>query len=328
MNAYLNLDNMHRTNYALLDFGTGRKLEQFGPVILDRPAPAAKGRIAAPHLWKLADAKFIEKSEKGHQNDDCRGDWIPQTERGFNYFPKTVEIAPSEKSFWAIAFDNFVLDLKGTPFGHLGIFPEQQNNWRRITKLLNMIGDKTDRPIRVLNLFAYTGGSTMAAACTSANIEVTHLDASKSVVEWAKRNAAANQIGVGPHRGRIRWIIEDALQFVKREKRRQNKYDAVILDPPSYGHGHGHDGKRWEFGKHLPILLSELAHLWSDRPIFSLLTAHTPLFYAKNLHDLTREAGWPRLAKITEETLFLTDETGRSLESGQCVWGESTSFPD
>ena len=158
-----------------------------------------------------------------------------------------------------------VLELKRTNFGHLGLFPEQAANWPWIAEQV-----ASAPAMRVLNLFAYTGGSTLAAAAAGA--EVVHVDAAKNIVAWARRNAALSGLADAP----IHWIAEDALKFVKRELRRENRYDAVILDPPSYGHG-AH-GEVWRLSQHLPRLLELCGQLTAGRRRFMLLTCHTPDF--------------------------------------------------
>jgi 23S rRNA (cytosine1962-C5)-methyltransferase len=259
--------------YALRDFGNGRKLEQFGNFLFDRPCPsAAETEKKKTALWKNADFRFIDENKK---NNAERGQWLPDTPKRFT-----------------LSFNLFSLELRGTPFGHLGIFPEQIPNWQRIRHLVkNTVKPASARPLRVLNLFAYTGGSSLAAADLSS--EVVHIDSSESVVKWAKCNAELNGITSG-----IRFIAEDARRFVKREIKRNNRYDAVILDPPSYGHGT--KSEVWQLEKHLPELLEGIAILLNDNPAFLLLTAHKPSYGSGVLADMLSAAGLCRMFSKTE----------------------------
>ncbi len=276
--------------YELLDFGDGRRLERFGDVTLDRPCPAAEGIVRADlAAWPRADARF-------DRGDAQEGQWtcrrtLPQT--------------------WTIAHGPLVLELKRTAFGHLGVFPEQAANWQWIAEQIGQ-----SRPIRVLNLFAYTGGSTLAAAVAGA--EVAHVDAARNIVAWARRNAAHSGLADAP----VRWIAEDAVKFVKRELRRGNRYDAVILDPPSYGHGT--HGEVWRLAGHLPRLLELCAQLTGPQRRFMLLTCHTPEFEPARLARLMTDA----LDSATEHggrdvidtrPLTIRAATGRELPSGVAV---------
>jgi len=219
----------------LLNSGNGRKLERFGSVLIERPSLQAvwpsQGDFAP------ADATFTR---------DPGGKWT---------FLK--ELPDS----WIVEIEGIRFKLAYTDFGHLGIFPEQRGSW-------NWIRSETEQGARVLNLFAYSGGSTFAAAQGGAH--VTHLDASKKMVAWAKENAALNQLGG------IRWIVDDALKFLKREVRRGSKYDAIILDPPSFGRGA--KGEVFKIEKDLSALLSCCGELLSDHPLYFLISCHSPGF--------------------------------------------------
>jgi 23S rRNA (cytosine1962-C5)-methyltransferase len=229
--------------YELLDFGDGRKLEQIAGRIVDRPCPAADGKSQSrPEIWKQAEGKFIRAAEEGH--------WQPKS------------FAPDD---WHVAWNQSRLSLKPTKFGHLGLFAEQAENWQWITKRITA----ANQP-KILNLFGYTGGSTLAAAAAGA--EVVHVDAAKNVVQWARRNAELSGLADAP----IRWIAEDATKFVERELKRDNKYDAVILDPPSYGHGP--KGEVWKVQRDLMPLLRSIGKLTEGRRQFILLTCHSPGF--------------------------------------------------
>ena len=228
--------------YQLLDFGAGRKLERFGPYVLDRPAPAAHDAVPRDGaLWSQADARY----ERG------------KGERGRWSFTRAIDHS------WHVHHGPLALEVKLTEFGHLGIFPEQAENWTWIARQVRAAG----RPMKVLNLFAYTGGGTLAAAAAGA--EVTHVDAAAGVVTWARRNAHASRLNDAP----IRWITEDALKFARRELKRGQRYDAVILDPPGYGHGPR--GETWKLDERLGELLAACLELTADRRRFILLSCHS-----------------------------------------------------
>ncbi len=243
--------------YQLVDFGDARKLERFGLVMLDRPCPAAEGfRPANPDIWKTATARY-------DRGDAERGRWT-----------KLAKL-PSD---WTLSHDPFRLGLKLTPFGHVGVFAEQAVSWDWIARQ----AARAARPLRVLNLFAYTGGSSLAAAAVGC--EVTHVDAANNVVAWARSNAALS----GLKDAAIRWIVEDATRFVERELRRGNSYDAVIVDPPSYGHGP--KGEVWKIGNSLAPLLKACGQLTKSRRAFILLSCHSPGFGPAELEAVLSDA--------------------------------------
>ncbi|NQU25165.1 MAG: class I SAM-dependent methyltransferase [Candidatus Nealsonbacteria bacterium] len=271
--------------YQLIDFGDGRRLERFAGVTLDRPCPVAEGiERGDPDLWTRADGRF-EKTG----NDP--GHWIADGE-----LPER----------WNVAHGDVTLELKCTPVGHLGVFPEQTANWDWIARQVQAAGG----PVSVLNLFAYTGGSTLAAVAAGA--EVVHVDAARNTVAWARRNAELSGMAELP----VRWIADDALKFAKRELKRGNRYDAVILDPPSYGHGTR--GEVWRLTKHLPRLLQLCGELTAGRRRFVLLTCHTPGFDPGRLKTMTAEA-LGESAPLTASHLTLRSVTGRELPSGVVV---------
>ncbi|NLX95898.1 MAG: SAM-dependent methyltransferase [Rhodopirellula sp.] len=262
--------------YELLDFGEGRRLERFGPLILDRAAPAAENVAKSdPPAWQRADARY---DRVWH----CRTD-LPM--------------------HWTIAHGRLVFELKRTDFGHLGIFAEQAVNWDWLDERIRA----GPTPAKVLNLFAYTGGSTLAAAAAGA--EVVHVDAARNIVAWARRNAQLSGLADAP----IRWIADDAMKFVRREVRRGNGYDAVILDPPSYGHGAR--GEVWRLSKHLPKLLALCARLTAGRRQFVLLTCHTPGFDPPRLERMLRDA-FPDPATVNAFSLALRSAANGDLSSG------------
>ena len=224
-------------DYELLDSGNGRKLERFGKFVLARPCSQAMWLPAKSAAeWERADAAF-DREDGNH--------WHGRTN------------LPKE---WTIETAGIKFKLGGTDFGHLGIFPEQRAQWAWLRKQTSV---RT-----ALNLFAYSGGSTMAMALAGA--EVCHLDASKGMVEWARENAALNGLSERP----IRWIVDDAHKFMKREIRRGHRYDAIVLDPPSFGRGAG--GEMYKIERDLKETLSLVKSLLSDHPAFVLFSSHTP----------------------------------------------------
>ena len=231
-------------DYELLDSGDGRKLERFGKYVLARPCSQALWRPArSPADWSRADAAFDrEDGNRWHGRSNLPKDWQIET-AGMRF------------------------KLGGTDFGHLGIFPEQRAQWTWIREKVRRKKEE-GRSIRVLNLFAYSGGSTLAAALGGA--EVCHLDASKGMVEWARENARMNGLAERP----IRWIVDDAHKFMRREIRRGRKYEAIILDPPTFGRGAG--GEMYKIERDLQETLGLVRDLLSDRPAFVLFSSHTP----------------------------------------------------
>ncbi len=275
--------------YQLIDFGAGRRLERFGPLVLDRPCPAVE-QIARsdPDAWQQADARFDRLGKDGSE-----GKWLSQRE-----LPAT----------WTVAHGRAHFELKRTAVGHLGLFPEQAANWDWMVDRLAPCA----APLKVLNLFGYTGGSTLAAAAVGA--EVVHVDSARNTTAWARRNAELSGLAELP----VRWIAEDATKFVRRELKRGNRYDAVILDPPSYGHGPR--GEVWWLSKHLPRLLAMCGELTAGRRRFMLLTCHTPGFDPPGLCSLMLDA----LADTDQGTcdatgLTIRSVTGRDMPSGVVV---------
>ncbi len=269
-------------DYELVDFGQGRKLERFGGWLLDRPSPAAERvRPAAPQLW--------ESAARYERTVGLQGVW-------------TGTRLPDE---WIVRHDACALRLRPTPAGHLGVFPEQAANWDWITRQVR----RASRPLRVLNLFAYTGGSTLAAAAAGA--EVVHVDAAKNIVAWARRNAEAS----GLKDAAIRWIVDDAIKFVRREVRRGNGYDAVILDPPSYGHGP--QGQTWKLESGLLPLLREIRTLTEKHCQFLLLTCHSPGVGPAEAEACLAEAIFGSCsAGAKASNMSLTTASGRKLGAG------------
>lgn len=283
-------------HYQLLDFGGGRRLERFGPLVLDRPCPAAEGfERADPDVWATADARFEGRDQERGAWTCCRD--LPER--------------------WSVAFGRLRFELKRTDFGHLGVFPEQAENWAWIAGN-NLTPTIDKQPLKVLNLFAYTGGSTLAAA--AAGMEVAHVDAAKNVVAWARRNAELSGLADAP----IRWIAEDAMKFVKRELKRGNRYDALVLDPPSYGHGPR--GEVWRLSKHLPRLLQMCGELTAGQPEFILLTCHTPGYDARVLREMLSDY-FVGAANVEDRNSTIRSVAGREMPAGVVVrWERPAAY--
>ncbi len=245
--------------YALLDSGDGRKLERFGDVTLERPCSQAVWKPALQQAeWDRATASFDRADGNRWHN------------RG---------ALPSE---WVLRTAGIAFKLSGTDFGHLGIFPEQRAQWQWLRATVGAARAARQRPLHILNLFAYSGGSTLAAALGGA--EVCHLDASKGMVQWARDNARLNGLQEHP----IRWIADDAHKFLSREARRERRYDGVILDPPTFGRGQNNE--LYKIEKDLPETLALCRSLLSPEPLFVLLSAHTPGYSPVVLENVLNQA--------------------------------------
>lgn len=285
--------------YQLLDFGGGRKLERFGAYVLDRASPAAESALRRrPGMWKEADAIF-ERCEGG------QGRWRPA-------WPPDVA--------WELKHPQFRLQLKPTPAGHLGVFPDHAACWQWLASRIRRAKPRTE-PLRVLNLFAYTGAATLIAARAGAH--VVHLDAAKNVVGWARRNASLSQLQEAP----IRWITEDAVRFVQREIKRGNRYDAIVADPPSYGHGP--KGQVWRIDDDLPELLEQCGQLLSEQPLFVLLSCHSPGYDGARLAELlSRCVKGSDAGRLECGASSLQTADGRSLEAGHFArWSYASEEP-
>ena len=229
-------------DYELLDCSSGERLERWGNVTLIRPDPQVIWKTPKKHpAWRRADAVYHRSSSGG-------GNW---------------EIKNKIPSFWSIGYGDLNFNVKTMGFKHTGIFPEQAVNWDYTAKLIKNAG----RPVKVLNLFAYTGGATVA--CLKAGAEVVHVDASKGMVQWAKENAVAS--GVADRK--VRWIVDDCVKFVQREIRRGNKYDIIIMDPPSYGRGPG--GEIWKLENEVYSFVELCSQVLSDNPVMVLINSYT-----------------------------------------------------
>ncbi len=228
-------------DYEVIDCSKGEKLERWGNYILVRPDPQVIWDTPRKEKgWHKMNAHY-HRSKKGG------GEW--------EFFDLPQQ--------WSIHYRSLTFQLKPFSFKHTGLFPEQAANWDWFSELIKKAG----RPVKVLNLFAYTGGATIAAAAAGAS--VTHVDASKGMVTWAKENAASSGLADAP----IRWIVDDCVKFVEREIRRGNRYDAIIMDPPSYGRGP--KGEIWKIEESIHPLVKLCAQLLVDRPLFFLINSYT-----------------------------------------------------
>ena len=230
-------------DYALLDSGHGRKLERFGDQVLDRPDPQAFWTPARPLSEWQADAVFDERS-----GEDERGRWDVTS--------------PRARDAWPLRWRDLGFTARRTPFRHVGVFQEHSVHWAFAREQIRTAG----RPVKVLNLFGYTG--MMSLACAAEGAEVVHLDASPKSNGYGKEN----QVLSGLQDRKIRWIADDAMKFVAREQRRGNRYDAIVLDPPKFGRGP--KSETWRFEEGLPGLLDGVRALLSDDPLFVILTAY------------------------------------------------------
>ncbi|MCI8669779.1 MAG: SAM-dependent methyltransferase [Lachnospiraceae bacterium] len=229
------------TDYEVLDCSQGEKLERWGDYILVRPDPQV--------IWNTRKTLPGWKSKNGHYHRSSKGggEW-----EFFNL--------PEQ---WTIHYKALTFNLKPFSFKHTGLFPEQAANWEWFSGMIK----NSNRPVKVLNLFAYTGGATLAAAAAGA--QVTHVDASKGMVAWAKENARSSGLESAP----IRWLVDDCVKFVEREIRRGNRYDAIIMDPPSYGRGP--KGEIWKIEDSIHPFIQLCSNILSDNPLFFLVNSYT-----------------------------------------------------
>ena len=274
--------------YVLLDSGNMQRLERLGNYTLIRPALQA---VWQPRLtsgeWNRADAIFSRDSEGGGQ-----WEWRHKISRDFD-----------------VLFSNLSFHIKLTNFGHLGLFPEQVDNWDWLrTKIRARMAATNNRNLHVLNLFAYTGGSTLAAS--QAGAHVVHVDAAKGVVDWARKNAEICRLNERP----IRWLVDDALKFLKREERRGSKYQGIILDPPSFGRGP--KGEVFKIEKDIFELLDSCKALLDRNALFFLYSCHTPGFTPITLSNQIEELFGERKGTLEAGEMVMREAGGRSMPSG------------
>lgn len=283
-------------DYELLDATDGERLERWGDVVLIRPDPQIVWSQGLVHpLWKKAHARY-------HRSATGGGHW---------------ELYRSLPEVWDVGYDAPAVGLEGLrfrlkPMGfkHTGLFPEQAVNWDEMARLIRATG----RPIRVLNLFGYTGGATLA--CVAAGAHVTHVDASKGMVAWGRENAVASALADRP----MRWLVDDCVKFVQRERRRGNTYDAILMDPPSYGRGPG--GEVWKLEEQIFGLVSECISLFSDRPLFFLINSYTTGLSPAVMQYMLASLVVPRFGGRTEadEIGLPVSQSGLVLPCGASTW--------
>ena len=260
------LTTRNETEYELLDSGDGKKLERYGNYVLSRPDPQALWKpILSTNEWNKADASFVRTGKKT--------EW------------KTKKGLPDK---WNITFGGLVMEIIPTTFKHTGLFPEHATTWQwmRGEIAARMAAPSAPQP-KVLNLFGYTGAASLA--CAQAGASVCHVDGSKLAIEWAKRNQKLS--GLAPDS--VRWILDDALLFLKREVKRGNKYDAIIMDPPAFGRGP--DGEVWKIEEQFQDLLDLCRKVLSDKPLFIIINGYASGFssiaYQNNLLPFQKEFG-------------------------------------
>ncbi len=268
-------------DYELLDTGNGEKLERYGRYVLRRPDPQIIWKPTLPSsVWNSADATFV----KSHGD---KGNW------------RTSRKMPE---YWLLPWHDLKMAVRMTPFKHTGVFPEQSAHWAwMMEKLATQKKQQPDHQPHILNLFAYTGMASVV--CAHMGAKITHVDASKPSISWAKQN----QLSSGLDERSIRWILDDVLKFVSREVKRGVKYDGIIMDPPVYGHGP--TGEIWDFSHSFPQLLDLCNHILVDNPLFIIVNA-----YAISSSALT-------LGNVMQEMM---GSFGGSIETGELVLQESS----
>lgn len=283
---YSLLTTKPQKDYELLDSGEGEKLERYGSVILSRPDPQALWhKNTGNNEWNKAQAQFIKNGTGGK--------WRVKSD-----VPKD----------WIINLENLTFEVRLTPFKHTGIFPEQTPNWQWINDKI-VQRQKSGNSVSILNLFGYTGGATLIAS--KAGAEVCHVDASKSAIAWAKKNAELSGLKDKP----TRWILDDALAFVKKELRRDKKYDGIIMDPPAFGRGP--KGELWKIETNFLELYDTCIKILSSNPLFFIIngyaSGYSALAYENNLNMLKDKfGGESEIGELTIEESF----GGRKLPAG------------
>ncbi len=270
-------------DYEVIDTGDGEKLERWEGILLRRPDPQAIWPKQSPALWDRADA-WYHRSQKGG------GEW--------EFFKKLPER-------WTVRYGDLKFFVRPTGFKHTGLFPEQAVNWDWMAGLIEGAG----RPVRVLNLFGYTGGAT--CACARAGAHVTHVDAAKGMVQWAGENRRLCEID----ETRVRWIIDDALKFVQREERRGNAYQGILMDPPSYGRGPG--GEVWKLENELYGLVSACEKVLAEDALFMLINSYTTGLQPAVLNNmLTMAVAKKRGGAVEADEIVLPVSEGGVLPCG------------
>ncbi len=270
-------------DYEVLDTGDGEKLERWRDIILRRPDPQAIWPKQKSEIWTRADAHY-HRSQKGG------GEW--------EFFKKLPDR-------WSVRYGTLEFYVRPTGFKHTGLFPEQAVNWDWMAGLIR----KSNRPIKVLNLFGYTGGATLA--CAAAGAKVTHVDAAKGMVQWAGENRKLAKID----ETRVRWIVDDAVKFVEREARRGNTYEGILMDPPSYGRGPG--GEVWKLENELYSLVSACEKVLARDALFMLINSYTTGLQPAVLNNmLTMTVARTRSGKVVADEIVLPVTAGGVLPCG------------
>ena len=264
---YLIAETLPERDYELLDSGDGEKLERFGAYVTSRPDPQALWPKRMPAIWKKADAIF---------GGDGKGAWR---------FPKRMD------ERWEARIGGLSFWIRPSTFKHVGVFPEHEPSWEWMSALIS----RAKRPVKILNLFGYTGGATLAVA--KAGAEVVHVDASKVAIKAGKENAELSGLASKP----IRWILEDTATFIEREKRRGNVYDGIIMDPPAFGHGP--EGEVWKIEENLIPLVKGCVAILSDAPLFVLMngyaSGYSAFAYKQILESCMDRSGTIEMGELT-----------------------------
>ena len=270
-------------DYEVLDTGDGEKLERWREFVLRRPDPQAIWPKQRPELWPRADAHYHRSAKGG-------GEW--------EFFKKLPDR-------WTVSYRDLKFYVRPTGFKHTGLFPEQAVNWDWMAGLIR----KANRPVRVLNLFGYTGGATLA--CAAAGAKVTHVDAAKGMVQWAGENRKLAEIDETS----VRWIVDDALKFVAREARRGNVYEGILMDPPSYGRGPG--GEVWKLENELFGLVEACEKVLAPDALFMIINSYTTGLQPAVLNNmLTMTAAKSRAGRVTADEIVLPVTAGGVLPCG------------
>ncbi len=268
-------------DYEILDMANGEKLERWNNIYLVRPDPQIIWNDKQyPEKWKQANARYNRSSTGG-------GHW--------DYKKRLPDS-------WQIKYKNLTFNIKPMGFKHTGIFPEQAVNWDWMMDKIQSEVKTTNREVKVLNLFAYTGGATVA--CLYAGASVCHVDSSKGMVAWAKENVVSSGLQNRP----VRYIVDDVVKFVQREIRRGNKYDAIIMDPPSYGRGA--NGEVWKFEENLSMLIEICMQVLSDDPLFFLINSYTTGTSSMVLENLLKMNMRKKYGKRADNGIFENGEVG------------------
>ena len=277
-------------DYEILDMANGEKLERWNNIYLVRPDPQIIWNDKQfPEKWKIVNARYNRSSTGG-------GHW--------DYKKKLPDS-------WQIKYKNLTFNIKPMGFKHTGIFPEQAVNWDwMMDKIQNEI-KSSKREVKVLNLFAYTGGATVA--CLSAGASVCHVDSSRGMVSWAKENVVSSGLQDRP----VRYIVDDVVKFVQREIRRGNKYDAIIMDPPSYGRGA--NGEVWKFEENLPMLIELCMQVLSDNPLFFLINSYTTGTSSMVLENLLKMNMRKKYGKKAQNGIFENGEVGLPMTNSDFI---------